>query len=393
MKMKNRVSMNKKVITRLILVAILFGIAIIAIFYGSERQSIRQKSREAIETSLVNGETENTNLPSAYYIYTDELGTGVLIDTEEMLGNAYLKNRKAYASGKIAEYSEGGTLIYFMPLEAARVTEFYNSKDSTVLIYCDVTFAANVAKNTMLVLAVLLGCMAAALILIGNYAGKQLDRKDQGMKDFFANASHELKTPLMAIRTNADGIREGYIETEKGCGVIAHESERMGTLIGQILDLSKVDSGAYVMHPARTDLREVLYDALEAVEAEAGQKGICLDVCLPEPVMYTCDEDMMYSAFSNVLSNAVRYAATRISVSVEKENDTGKGGAVRFLISNDGKVMSEEDREHLFERFYRGERGQTGIGMALAKEYVAMHKGNISVSDDSGRTVFRIELP
>lgn len=209
------------------------------------------------------------------------------------------------------------------------------------------------------------------------------------MKDFFANASHELKTPLMAIRSYADGLESGLVEQGKACSIIVKEADRMTSLVNDILEFSKLDSGTVQPHMAENDVREILYDAIQVIEQTAEQRGIEIVHDLPIPMLFTCDEEMLFSAFSNILTNSVRYAESCINITALQQ----KSPAVIIVrISNDGWLISEQDKAHLFERFYKGNKGQTGIGMALSLEYIRLHQGNISVSVCDGNTVFEVRL-
>ena len=204
------------------------------------------------------------------------------------------------------------------------------------------------------------------------------------MRNFFANASHELKTPLMAIRGNVDGIRSGYVEPEKAYDVIEKETERMSALIGSILDLSKLDSGAVHMEVTMNDVREILYDAAGIILPEADKRGIQVNIEAAEPLFMECDERMIFSTFSNILTNALRYAEREISVRIEKQDKI----IIRFI--NDGVPISDEEIAHIFDRFYKGDKGQTGLGVALAQEYVNLHGGEISAAARDNRTEFVI---
>ena len=106
-------------------------------------------------------------------------------------------------------------------------------------------------------------------------------------------------------------------------------------------------------------------------------------------MLFTCDEDLLFSAFSNILSNCIRYAKNCISITAVQQKSPA---ALTVRISNDGQRISEQDMAHLFERFYRGAGGQTGIGMALSLEYIRLHQGNISVSVLNDMTVFEISI-
>lgn len=106
-------------------------------------------------------------------------------------------------------------------------------------------------------------------------------------------------------------------------------------------------------------------------------------------MLFTCDEDMLFSVFSNIMTNCVRYAKNCITIMAFQRKSPG---SLTVRISNDGQMISKEDTAHLFERFYKGNGGQTGIGMALSLEYVRLHHGNISVSVCDGNTVFEVIL-
>lgn len=86
------------------------------------------------------------------------------------------------------------------------------------------------------------------------------------MKDFFANASHELKTPLMAIRSYADGLESGLVAQDRACAVITKKADRMASLVNVVLEFSKLDSGTVQPHMAENDVREILYDAVQVIE-------------------------------------------------------------------------------------------------------------------------------
>ncbi len=101
---------------------------------------------------------------------------------------------------------------------------------------------------------------------------------------------------------------------------------------------------------------------------------------------FPCDEELLFSVFSNLMTNCVQYAVHNIFIAAFRSPD---GKMLTVLISDDGEELSEDDMAHMFERFYKGSGGQTGIGLALSREYVRLHHGELSVSVEKGRTVFR----
>jgi len=189
----------------------------------------------------------------------------------------------------------------------------------------------------------------------------------------------------MAIRGYADGMERGIVTVPEGCAVIGRETDRMSALVGQILEASKLDSGAVRLHMEENDVREILYDALRVIEPAAKERGIEL---LPEPLPLVCDEELLFSAFSNILTNCVRYAGSKIELHAQRK----PAGGLSVDIRNDGETLSDEDAAHIFDRFYKGSGGQTGIGLAISREYIALHRGTLCVSTEDGCTVFTAVL-
>ena len=386
-KSRNDAITNKKAIWIMLMIMFAIMVIVMAIFWFFESRELENRAKKAIRQTMVSETYEDRSLPPVYEFYTEEGKEGILNVAETELVNFYNENRKGYSFGEVYLYARDGRYIYFCPLNAARRGDSFVSEDECLLLYTDVSYSVHVLHASLFVMVILLAVSMLLLFLVSRHILKLLDQKDMGMKNFFANASHELKTPLMAIRGNVDGIRNGYVTSEKGCDIIDRETERMSDLIGSILDLSKLDSGTVRPDITKNDIREIVYDAAGIILPEAEQKDIRVTIDAPESVFFPCDEGMLFSAFSNILTNAMRYAEHEISIQIDKQDKT----TIRFI--NDGKPISEEDKVHIFDRFYKGEKGQTGIGMALAQEYVRMHGSEIRVSVHDERTLFEIILP
>ena len=161
-------------------------------------------------------------------------------------------------------------------------------------------------------------------------------------------------------------------------------------LVGAILELSKLDSGMVTPRRSVNDVREILYDAMQIIMPAADEKQVAVAFELPSPLLFSCDEEMLFSIFSNLMTNCVRYAKSDIFITAVNPPDKRP---LEVFISNDGDELSEEDRAHMFERFYKGAGGQTGIGPALSQEFMRLHGGELSVSVEKGRTVYWAALP
>lgn len=381
---KNETLTNRKAVMLMMTAMVAVMMILLAVFWLSESQEIRIRAEKSIRQTMVNEAYEDRTLPPAYEFYTEELAEGILNEAETDLLNHYNENRSQYMSGSIYSFTGNGHYMYFTPINAARRGDEFISEDERLILYTDVSYSVHALHSSLVIMALGAALSVLLLFFISRRLLILLEKKDNGMRNFFANASHELKTPLMAIRGNVDGIRSGYVEPEKAYDVIEKETERMSALIGSILDLSKLDSGAVHMEVTMNDVREILYDAVGIILPEADKRGIQVNIEAAEPLFMECDERMIFSTFSNILTNALRYAEREISVRIEKQDKT----IIRFI--NDGVPISDEEIAHIFDRFYKGDKGQTGLGMALAQEYVNLHGGEISAAARDNRTEFVI---
>ena len=235
--------------------------------------------------------------------------------------------------------------------------------------------------------AVLLA-ISSVMCLLGFRFGRDIEKEAERQQTFFQNASHELKTPLMAIQGYAEGIQAGVMDTASAAGVILAESDRMTELVDELLDISKIDMGRQRLALSEMDVRELLYDSIRAVEPTAAA-GIAIVPDFPEkPVMVSCDDTRLRRAVTNILSNGVRYARSQLRLTCRADRRQ-----VTIRIQDDGDGIAEEDLPHIFDRFYMGKSGKSGIGLALTKEIIHLHKGTIRAYNGETGAVFEITLP
>lgn len=230
--------------------------------------------------------------------------------------------------------------------------------------------------------------ISSVMCLLGFRFGRDIEKEAERQQTFFQNASHELKTPLMAIQGYAEGIQAGVMDTASAAEVILAESDRMTELVDELLDISKIDMGRQPLTLSEMDVRELLYDSIRAVEPAAAG-GIAIVPDFPEePVMVSCDDTRLRRAVTNILSNGVRYARSelRLTCRTEKRHAT-------IRIQDNGDGIAEADLPHIFDRFYMGKSGKSGIGLALTKEIIHLHKGTIRAYNGDGGAVFEITIP
>ena len=236
--------------------------------------------------------------------------------------------------------------------------------------------------------AVLLA-ISSVMCLLGFRFGRDIEKEAERQQTFFQNASHELKTPLMAIQGYAEGIQAGVMDTGSAAEVILKESDRMTELVDELLDISKIDMGRQQLALSELDVRELLYDSIRAVEPAAAAGGITIVPDFPEePVMVSCDDTRLRRAVTNILSNGVRYARSELRLTCRADKRH-----VTIRIQDDGNGIAEADLPHIFDRFYMGKSGKSGIGLALTKEIVHLHRGTIRAYNGETGAVFEISIP
>ena len=227
------------------------------------------------------------------------------------------------------------------------------------------------------------------MCLLGFRFGRDIEKEAERQQTFFQNASHELKTPLMAIQGYAEGIQAGVTDTGSAAEVILEESDRMTELVDELLDISKIDMGRQQLTLSKMDIRELLYDSIRAVEPTAAAGGIAIVPDFPEtPVIVNCDDTRLRRAITNILSNGIRYARSELRLTCRTDKRH-----VTIRIQDDGDGIAEEDLPHIFDRFYMGKSGKSGIGLALTKEIIHLHKGTIRAYNGDSGAVFEISIP
>ena len=221
-----------------------------------------------------------------------------------------------------------------------------------------------------------------------NHMVSELSEAKQKQEIFFQNVSHELRTPLTSIRGNAEGIVYGVMEPQSAAKVILAESDKLGSMVEDILYLSRLSRKAPEGSAKPLDLREVLSLCVSEQRTEAEGKGISFRFSFDEtPVRVPIREQDAQRLFSNLISNAIRYAKSEINLTCRAEN----GGAF-ISVADDGPGIAEDDLPHIFERFYKGKGGKHGIGLAIAQAVAENYRGTLSARNDGG-AVFELKFP
>ncbi|MFC7680982.1 two-component system histidine kinase PnpS [Paenibacillus sp. GCM10028914] len=231
-------------------------------------------------------------------------------------------------------------------------------------------------------------------------------RRLEGMRsEFVANVSHELKTPLAAVKGFAETLLGG-VEDEKTSRsflqIIYDESERLNRLIRDILELSKIESKRIATEYSPIHLSTFFESLIEFMKPAADKKQISLLTQVPEELFMEGDEDKLRQIFTNLLSNAINYTQEggRVQLIVREKQVKEHGDTVEFIVQDSGIGIPKKDLPRIFERFYRVNKsrsrssGGTGLGLSIVKHLVDLHHGSIKVESELGLgSSFIIELP
>ena len=235
-----------------------------------------------------------------------------------------------------------------------------------------------------------------------NAMAREVARAHRMQRDFVANVSHDLKTPLTAIQGFAQALLDGTAGDEEAyrtsARIISEEAARMNRLIRDLLELARLESGQAAMAKEPVDLLEVLSSCAETFALQAEQKGVSLVLRLPPTLpRIQGDAHRLAQAFTNLLDNAFKYTSGGGSVELAAYQTSEE--KVEVSVTDTGVGIPSEDLPRIFERFYRvdkaraGTRG-TGLGLAIVKEIVQAHGGRITAASQEGHgTRFTVTLP
>lgn len=236
----------------------------------------------------------------------------------------------------------------------------------------------------------------------------ELRRLERMRSEFVANVSHELKTPIASVQGFSETLLSGALDDRETARsfiqIIYHESERLNRLVGDLLDLSKIESKRSPLQLSAVDLNQVIDNSLQMVDTVAENKKIKLVKKLSDPIYLEADEDRLQQILMNLLSNGINYTpeggTVTISAELDDKHDQDEPGHVQIVVSDTGIGIPEEDLPRIFERFYRVDKarsrssGGTGLGLSIVKHLVELHHGTIRVESEVGiGTQFTIILP
>jgi signal transduction histidine kinase len=223
----------------------------------------------------------------------------------------------------------------------------------------------------------------------------RLEEAEELERNFLMTVSHELRTPLTAIRGHVEALREGVADDHasraESLGVIAAESSRLERLVGDVLDLAKLDTRRFTLRREEVDMGRLLERAYSAFAEEARRRGIDYRQEIGARPVIVADGDRVLQIISNLLSNAFRWTPDggRVALALEQED-----GTVSVAVQDSGPGIPEDEIDRIFRPFWTRDGLGTGLGLAIARELATAHGGRIVLDTEPGRgTRFKLVLP
>ncbi|TDT30035.1 sensor histidine kinase [Naumannella halotolerans] len=229
-------------------------------------------------------------------------------------------------------------------------------------------------------------------------------RVEEIRRDFVANVSHELKTPIGAVALLAEAVEQAADDPEavvRFAGRMQQESQRLGELVKQVIELSRLQADDPLVMPQEVALDQVLASAVDSCRVDAESRQVSMTIAGESDLRVNGDAVQLATAIRNLVQNAVSYSdpGARVTVGARVRHD-GEDEVIDVAVSDNGIGIPQSEFARIFERFYRvdyarsRDRGGTGLGLAIVKHIAAAHGGQVNVWSRPGHgSTFTIRLP
>jgi two-component system sensor histidine kinase SenX3 len=318
----------------------------------------------------------------------------VVLDDSDQVVKA---SSAAYALGLV----RGGALAVDAMLQMARQTR----RDGEIRqVELDIPRGGSTSRADDLAVSVRVAPLGSRLVLVLVEDLTEVRRTDAVRRDFVANVSHELKTPVGALALLAEAVLDASDDPEavrRFAGRMQIESTRLTSLVQEVIDLSRVQDDNRLVDPEPVAVDELVAEAMDRSRHQAAAKQINLAAGGTEELWLYGNRGQLAAALGNLVENAVNYSPARTRVAIAARVITSpKGDTVELSVTDQGIGISPADRERIFERFYRVDparsrlTGGTGLGLSIVKHVAASHGGSVSVWSVEGQgSTFTLRLP
>ena len=269
---------------------------------------------------------------------------------------------------------------------------------NTVILMENKTVVMQIKK---IIIFSIIGCIISLIIIYGiakklsTVIVKPIQETFEKQKQFISDASHELKTPLAVIEANAD-VLEGNIGNNKWLNYIQNEIDSMNKLVNELLLLAKIENIDELKEYKEFDISKETEIIVSMFESMAYEKNVLLKSDIQEKIMMYGNNEDVEHILSTLIDNAIKHTEKSKEVIVELRKNKNN---IILQVKNMGEPIPEDEREKIFERFYRIDKSRNrkekryGLGLAIAKSTVQRYNGNIEVSCKNGFTIFKVIMP
>lgn len=281
---------------------------------------------------------------------------------------------------------------------------YNNSPGGVSIVFKEISIYKNTMRSFIITSLIIglasIGVLFLFSVFIAKKAIEPVEEAYNSQKEFIANASHELKTPLAIISTNIDLLNsngEDKINNQrKWLDYIQFQTNRMSKLVGNLLYLAKADNNEILGTEAEFNLSDCIMNQVLTFEAVLYENKLELNCDIEDGIKFSGDKEGINQVIGILLDNAVKYSFKNSEIKVSLKSTKQK---VYLSVSNNGESIPSEDLDKIFDRFYRvdksrsREKGGYGLGLSIAKTIIERYKGKIYAKSDNNTTTFFVEFP
>ena len=401
--------LSKKIFYTLVLILTISILSVVSIFniqnYLEQKNSINKslnvslnKRDRKIPPAKIKERNEIDNVENRNIKFMDSVIYTVLLDDNDNILDVINHSNNGVSNEKISELSI--KILKDKKIKTRYIGCLYLSDYSYSYLKGDtlVIFDNSKIKKSLqlsLEMSILIFSILELLIIIGSkylttWLIKPVKESFDKQKQFIADASHELKTPLSVIVASSEAIDIDE-KNSKWLKNIEYETNRMNLLISKLLSLAKSEQRKKV-RLVNNNLSKIVELSLLTFEGRAYEKDIKFNYDIEDNIFMLMDEDSIKELVEILLDNAIKHSKKKGTINLSLKKD----GQIILLVENEGKAIPKGEEEKIFERFYRVDKARSrkdnryGLGLAIAKNIVLLHKGKIKASSMDGITTFQV---
>ena len=401
--------LSKKIFYTLVLILTISILSVVSIFniqnYLEQKNSINKslnvslnKRDRKIPPAKIKERNEIDNVENRNIKFMDSVIYTVLLDDNDNILDVINHSNNGVSNEKISELSI--KILKDKKIKTRYIGCLYLSNYSYSYLKGDtlVIFDNSKIKKSLqlsLEMSILIFSILELLIIIGSkyltsWLIKPVKESFDKQKQFIADASHELKTPLSVIVASSEAIDIDE-KNSKWLKNIEYETNRMNLLISKLLSLAKSEQRKKV-RLVNNNLSKIVELSLLTFEGRAYEKDIKFNYDIEDNIFMLMDEDSIKELVEILLDNAIKHSKKKGTINLSLKKD----GQIILLVENEGKAIPKGEEEKIFERFYRVDKARSrkdnryGLGLAIAKNIVLLHKGKIKASSMDGITTFQV---